>query len=120
MNAGRVLRWLRSGARRRIRRGLARSDISGSLRIPAHFPGVYAHKSPFGLPSSRGHTPPPALSLAYERELTVIGPVASSASDLMLMLELLAAPDDTAIGIAHTLALRPARPRTSQATVSSL
>jgi amidase len=39
----------------------------------------------------------------------VIGPMARSASDLMLMLELLAEPDDTAVGIAHRLALRPAR-----------
>jgi amidase len=85
------------------------SDIAGSLRIPAHFCGVYAHKSSFGLLPSRGHTAPPAPPLAYERDLTVIGPMARSAGDLMLMLELLAIPDDTAIGIAHTLALRPAR-----------
>jgi amidase len=70
------------------------SDIAGSLR---------------GLVPSRGHTPPPAPPLAYERDLTVVGPMARSAADLSLMLDLLAAPDDTTIGIAHKLALR--RPR---------
>ncbi|MGX9442648.1 amidase family protein [Nitrobacteraceae bacterium UC4446_H13] len=33
------------------------SDIAGSLRVPAHFCGVYAHKPTFGLLPGRGHTP---------------------------------------------------------------
>lgn len=85
------------------------SDIAGSLRVPAHFCGVYAHKSSFGLLPSRGHTTPPAPPLAFERDLTVIGPMARSATDLALALRLLADPDDTALGIAHRLALRPPR-----------
>jgi amidase len=85
------------------------SDIAGSLREPAHFCGVYAHKASFGLLPSRGHTVPPAPPLAYERDLTAIGPMARSAGDLALLLGLLADPDETGIGIAHRLALRPAR-----------
>ncbi len=85
------------------------SDIAGSLRVPAHFTGVYAHKSTFGLVPSRGHTAPPAPPLAYERDLTVVGPMARSAVDLSLMLDLLAVPDETTIGIAHRLELRAAR-----------
>jgi amidase len=85
------------------------SDIAGSLRIPAHFTGVHAHKSSFGLLPARGHTAPPAPPLAYDRDLAVIGPMARSASDLALMLDLLAAPDETGLGIAHRLALRPPR-----------
>jgi amidase len=85
------------------------SDIAGSLRVPAHFTGVYAHKPTFGLVPSRGHTAPPGPPLAYERDLTVIGPMARSAADLSLMLDLLAAPDETTIGIAHKLALRVPR-----------
>ncbi|WP_371780921.1 amidase [Streptosporangium subroseum] len=85
------------------------SDIAGSLRIPAHFSGVYAHKSSFGLVPSRGHTAPPAPPLAYDRDLAVIGPMARSASDLALMLGLLADPDETGLGIGHRLALPPAR-----------
>lgn len=85
------------------------SDIAGSLRIPAHFCGVYAHKPTFGLLPGRGHTTPPAPPLAYERDLTVIGPMARSAADLSLMLDLLADPDETTLGIAYQLALPPAR-----------
>jgi amidase len=85
------------------------SDIAGSLRVPAHFTGVYAHKPTLGLVPSRGHTAPPAPPLAYERDLTVVGPMARSSGDLSLMLDLLSAPDETSIGIAHRLEFRSAR-----------
>src|SRR5215475_3400879 len=35
------------------------SDLGGSLRIPAHWCGVYALKPSFGVVPSRGHIPPP-------------------------------------------------------------
>jgi amidase len=85
------------------------SDIAGSLRVPAHFSGVYAHKSSTGLLSSRGHIAPPAAPLNYARDLGVIGPMARSAADLALMTGLLAAPDETGSGIAFRTALRPPR-----------
>ena len=85
------------------------SDIAGSLRVPAHFCGVFAHKPTFGLLPSRGHTAPTTPPLQYERDLTVIGPMARSAADLSLVLNLLAEPDPTGIGLAHRLDLRPAR-----------
>lgn len=85
------------------------SDIAGSLRVPAHCCGVYAHKPTFGLLPSRGHTPPPAPPLPYDRDLTVIGPMARSAADLTLMLDLLAEPDDATLGIVYRLALPAAR-----------
>ncbi len=85
------------------------SDIGGSLRVPAHFCGVYAHKSSYGLLPSRGHTPPPAAPLPYERDLGVIGPMARSPADLARMIGLLAAPDETTAGIAYRVALPAAR-----------
>src|SRR5262245_23412983 len=45
------------------------SDIGGSLRSPAHFCGVYAHKPTQSLVPSRGHTPPPFPPLPFDRDL---------------------------------------------------
>jgi amidase len=39
------------------------SDIGGSIRIPAHFCGVYGHKASYGAIPLRGHIPPPPGSL---------------------------------------------------------
>lgn len=82
------------------------SDLGGSLRIPAHFCGVYAHKPSLNLLPTRGHTPPglPVLSVVPQHDLPVIGPMARSAEDLMLGLDVLAGPDE-AIGIAYRLEL---------------
>jgi amidase len=85
------------------------SDIAGSLRVPAGFTGIYAHKPSYDLLPSRGHVAPPAPPLTYRRDLTVIGPMARSAEDLSLLLDLLAEPDETGLGLAHRLDLRPAR-----------
>jgi amidase len=85
------------------------SDIAGSLRVPAHFCGVYAHKPTFGLLPGRGHTPPASPPLPYERDLAVIGPMARGARDLSLLLDLLAVPDDITLGRAYRLALPAAR-----------
>jgi len=65
------------------------SDIGGSLRIPASFCGVYAHKPTHGLVSQRGHVPPSPGILA-EGDLNVVGPMARSARDLRLLLSVIA------------------------------
>jgi amidase len=85
------------------------SDIGGSLRVPAHYCGVYAHKPTFGLCPTRGHTPPPLPPLPFERDLSVIGPMARCASDLSLLLDVIAGPDPIEAGVAYTLALPPPR-----------
>jgi amidase len=74
------------------------SDLAGSLRVPAHCCGVYAHKPTHGLLPVRGHTPPgaPDISVGIDSDLAVIGPMARSAADLALALGLLAGPDEAA------------------------
>jgi amidase len=85
------------------------SDIGGSLRNPAHYCGVYAHKPTFGLLPARGHTPPPLPALPTANDLGVIGPMARTAADLSLLLDILAEPDELTLGAAYRLALPAAR-----------
>jgi amidase len=85
------------------------SDIGGSLRVPAFHCGVYAHKPTFALVPSRGHTPPPFPPLPLDRDLAVIGPMARSALDLALLLDVIAGPDPLEAGTAYRLALPPPR-----------
>jgi amidase len=85
------------------------SDIGGSLRVPAFHCGVYAHKPTFALVPSRGHTPPPLPPLPFDRDLSVMGPMARSAADLSLLLDVIAGPDPLEAGKAYSLALPPPR-----------
>jgi amidase len=85
------------------------SDIGGSLRVPAFHCGVYAHKPTFALVPLRGHTPPPMPPLPSDRDLTVIGPMARSAADLALLLDVIAGPDPLEAGKAYKLDLPPPR-----------
>ena len=68
----------------------AGSDIAGSLRNPAHYCGVYAHKPTWGLISTRGHAPPGIMT---PTDISVVGPMARHAEDLELALPALAGPD---------------------------
>ncbi|MES2011937.1 MAG: amidase [Pseudomonadota bacterium] len=66
------------------------SDIGSSLRNPAHYCGVFSHKSSHGLVPLRGH----GIGHGYgEQEINVAGPLARSAHDLELLLRALAGPD---------------------------
>ena len=85
------------------------SDIGGSLRVPAFHCGVYAHKPTYGLVPSRGHLPPASPPLPSSRDLAVIGPMARSAADLSLLLDVIAPPDPLEAGKAYSLSLPPSR-----------
>ncbi|MFD6163479.1 amidase [Nocardia sp. NPDC060256] len=85
------------------------TDIGGSLRVPAHYCGVYAHKPTVGLAAIRGMVPPPAPALPVEHDLAVVGPMARTARDLTLLLDVMAGPDPLTRGVAYDLRLPPAR-----------
>jgi amidase len=86
------------------------SDIGGSLRVPAHYCGVFAHKPTHDLVPMRGTAPPgaPLLSVPANVDLAVVGPMARSAGDLALALDVIAGPDD-ADAVGYSLALPPPR-----------
>ena len=85
------------------------SDIAGSLRTPAHFCGVYAHKPTLGLAANRGMVPPRAPALPVDLDLAVVGPMARTARDLTLLLDVMAGPDPLTLGVAYALTQPPAR-----------
>lgn len=83
------------------------SDIGGSIRNPSHFCGVYGHKPTYGIVPTQGHTLPGVVSAP---DLNVVGPMARSAEDLALALDVVAGPDRfRAPG--WTLALPPPKTR---------
>jgi amidase len=67
------------------------SDIGGSIRGPAQMCGVYGHKTSFAIVPGRGHGLPGFWSPA---EISVVGPLARSASDLAIALKATAGPAD--------------------------
>ncbi|SFM53683.1 amidase [Bradyrhizobium sp. Rc3b] len=81
------------------------SDIGGSIRVPSHFCGVFGHKPSLGLVPLRGYGLPPAPPVPGQGDLAVVGPMARTASDLALALDVIAGPDETRDGIGYRLAL---------------
>jgi amidase len=69
------------------------SDMSGSIRIPAHFCGVYGIKPTANRVAATGHIPPPPGVPRPERLLCASGPIARSTADLGLVLRLISGPD---------------------------
>ena len=73
------------------------SDIGGSIRVPAHFCGVYGHKPTINVVPMEGHIPPlPGQSAPVLVDLPVGGPMARTATDLRLGLEVLGGPAEPA------------------------
>jgi amidase len=73
----------------------AGSDIGASLRDPAHYCGIYAHKPTYGICSPRGHSLANNFAPA---DISCIGPMARSARDLATALGVMAGPDEIETG----------------------
>ncbi|MFT3989647.1 amidase [Aestuariivirga sp.] len=66
------------------------SDIGASIRNPAHYCGIFGHKPTWNVVPYRGHLLP---GIVHTGDITVAGPLARSAKDLSMMMEILAGAD---------------------------
>jgi amidase len=66
------------------------SDIGGSIRNPAHYCGVYGHKPTWSVVPPQGHALP---GMVAGPDIAVCGPLARSAEDLAVALDVLAGPE---------------------------
>ncbi|HEY5013599.1 MAG TPA: amidase family protein [Acidimicrobiia bacterium] len=83
------------------------TDIGGSVRIPSHCCGVFGLKPSFGVVPQRGYLDHVGGGTT-DADINVFGPIARSARDLDLLLDVLAGPvDEDAVG--WRLELPPAR-----------
>ena len=69
------------------------SDIGGSIRVPAHFCGIFGHKPTLDLVSTEGHLPGGSRGApSFSTLLAVAGPLARSAADLLAAMKILGGP----------------------------
>lgn len=67
------------------------SDIGASIRNPAHYCGVHGHKPTWGVVPLKGHELP-GMGCVDALDIGVAGPMARSAADLTLAMDLLTTP----------------------------
>jgi amidase len=67
------------------------TDIGGSVRIPSHFCGTFGLKPSFGVVPQRGYLDQVGGGTT-DADINVFGPIARSADDLDLLLDVLAGP----------------------------
>ena len=66
------------------------SDMGGSIRLPAHFNGIFGHKPTPGIVPNTGQWP---FDEGESARMVGIGPLARRAEDLIAVLRIIAGPD---------------------------
>jgi amidase len=90
------------------------SDLGGSIRNPAGYCGVFGLRPSYGIIPMRGHVPGPPGWLS-EIDMATVGPLARSAEDLELALDVVAGPS-ARDAVAWRLELPPPRSATLAGT----
>ncbi|SEB58200.1 amidase family protein [Paenibacillus sp. GP183] len=69
------------------------SDLAGSIRVPAHFCGIFGLKPTERRVSLAGHIPELPGTIRTFRQMACIGPMARNIEDLTLAFKVIAGPD---------------------------
>jgi amidase len=85
------------------------SDMGGSIRMPAHFCGVYGFKPTANRIPRTGHVPDPPGAPRTDRHYSTSGPMARDLDDIALGFRLLAGPDgeDTEVAPVPVIDVEP-------------
>ena len=84
------------------------SDLGGSIRIPAALCGVYGFKPTPGVVPLAGFQPPEGSTATLLNDVAVLGPLARSAKDIRLAMQVIAGPIPPAT-MAYQWSLSPSR-----------
>jgi amidase len=71
------------------------SDLAASVRVPAHWCGLFGLKPTEGRVPNTGHIPEVPGTPHAVRHMNTLGPLARSVDDLAAILRVIAGPDDT-------------------------
>jgi amidase len=86
------------------------NDIGGSIRVPAHFCGIYSIKPTENMVSKHGMHPGfPSPEYRSIRHLVSCGPLARSVEDLKICLKVIAGPDKKDEDVPYVPAVDPPR-----------
>ena len=70
------------------------SDFAGSIRVPAHFTGIYGHRPSMGVTTLRGSVPGSMNCIQRPpSRMSTPGPLARSPDDLKLAMNIIGGPD---------------------------
>jgi len=94
------------------------SDLGGSIRLPAHYCGIYGFMPTEGRVSTAGHIPPLPEQAEYIRQMLRIGPLARSIEDLQLCMSLIAGADSRQPGIPPVPLDKPANQQLSELKIA--
>lgn len=94
------------------------SDLGGSIRLPAHYCGVYGFMPTEGRVSTRGHIPPLPGQTKYIRQMLRIGPLARSIKDLQLCMSLIAGTDNRQLDIPPVPLDKPSNKQLSELKIA--